>query len=155
MNNYILSVFHQIKVAIDSVIEIINQFPEAELESKPINNKRSYLELLSHISLLCKADLLILNEASQKEMEIYYERNKPETIEELKEHLLKNFNELVKEFSSYSDEKLFEYTKSYWGVCYSRYEWLLEILSHLYHHRSQLHSYLLIDSKKIKVQLFE
>ncbi len=155
MNNYLSSVFHQIKVAIDSVIGILNQLSEADLQSKPIPDKRSYLELLAHISLICKADLLILNGASITEMNAYYEKNTPETIEEIKKNLIVNYNELVKEFSCYSEEDLFEHKESYWGVKYTRFEWLLEILSHLYHHRSQLHSYISIDLKQIKVQLFE
>lgn len=155
MNKYVSSVFHQIKIAVDSVIEIINQLPETDLNSKPIDDKRSYIELLSHISLICKADLLILNEASLIEMQEYYERNTLRTIEEIKKKLILNYNELVEEFSCFSEEELFEYKESYWGVRYTRFEWLLEILSHLYHHRSQLHSYISIDFKEIKFQLFE
>ncbi|MDX8367074.1 hypothetical protein SLH52_17980 [Cytobacillus sp. IB215665] len=31
-------------------------------------------------------------------------------------------------------------TTSYWGVTYTRFDWLLEIVAHLYHHRGQLHA---------------
>ncbi|OWA33490.1 hypothetical protein B9G55_22800 [Saccharibacillus sp. O16] len=155
MNPYLSSAFHQIRLAIDSVIEMLHALPEAEWNAKPVPGKRSYLELVSHLSLICKADLLILNGASLPEMEAYYENNKPQTLQELKENLTANYNELVKEFSGYSEDELFEVKESYWGVKYTRYEWLLEILGHLYHHRSQFHTYLSMDLKEVKVQLFE
>ena len=42
------------------------------------------------------------------------------------------------------------------GVTYSRYEWSLEIVAHLYHHRGQLHAMLVhCNGKDPKVPLFE
>lgn len=41
----------------------------------------------------------------------------------------------------YEEELHMEMT-SYWGTTYSWYEWLIEITTHLYHHRGQLHSML-------------
>ncbi|OWR27268.1 hypothetical protein CDO73_23800 [Saccharibacillus sp. O23] len=155
MNTYLTPVFHQIKIAIDSVDEMLDQLSDADLESTPINGKRSYAELLSHIALICQADLLISNEATSTEMDLYYASNAPTTIAEIKKSLLANYNELVETFSRYSEEELFEQKKSYWGVEYTRFEWLLEILGHVYHHRGQLHTYISMDRKDVKVQLFE
>ncbi|OUS75276.1 hypothetical protein B1748_17440 [Paenibacillus sp. MY03] len=88
-------------------------------------------------------------------MQAFYVRHEFKTIEEIKDNLITNYNQLVEEYSNYTEEKLFEYTQSYWGVRYSRFEWLLQMLGHIYHHRGQLHTYILIDSKGIEVQLFE
>lgn len=61
MNTYLASVLNQIRIAIDSVDDMIGQLSDADLESTPINGKRSYAELLSHLALICQADLLISN----------------------------------------------------------------------------------------------
>ncbi|WP_234007866.1 hypothetical protein [Lysinibacillus sp. FJAT-14745] len=57
---------------------------------------------------------------------------------------------------NYTEVDLQDKLTSHWGVTYSRYEWLLEILAHVYHHRGQLHAMLVhccgIDQK---VPLFE
>lgn len=155
MNTYVASALHQIRIAIDSVDEMLNQLSETDLESTPIHGKRTYAELLSHIALICQADLLISNEATSTEMQLYYEKNTPTTIAEIKQSLLANYDELVETFSGYSEEELFEQKKSYWGVRYTRFEWLLEILSHVYHHRAQLYAYMSMDLRDVKVQLFE
>lgn len=45
---------------------------------------------------------------------------------------------------------------SYWEVTYSRYEWLLEIVAHIYHHRGQLHAILVHSyGLDLKGSLFE
>ncbi|WMT39666.1 DinB family protein [Paenibacillus sp. D2_2] len=116
MNIYLSGVFHQMKVAIDSVNEIIQQLSEADLDYKPIDNKRTIRELLCHIALICKADYLILNEATQEEMKDYYDKNTKQTINEIKEALIDNYTELVEQFLKYSIDELSEYKQSYWGL---------------------------------------
>lgn len=155
MNIYLSGVFHQMKVAIDSVIEIMEQLSDSDLDYKPLENKRTIRDLLCHIALICKADYLILNEATQEEMDDFYDRNTKQTIQEFKTALIENYNELVEQFAKYSTDELNEYKQSYWGARYTRYEWLLEILCHLYHHRSQLHTYLTTNNIDLTVALFE
>ena len=46
-----------------------------------------------------------------------------------------NFHSLKNNYMKLSDTELLSRTTSYWGVTYTRYEWLLEILAHVYHHR--------------------
>ena len=56
----------------------------------------------------------------------------------------------------FNEEELHQEMTSYWGTTYSRYEWLLEIIAHLYHHRGQLHSILVhCYGMDLNVQLFE
>jgi len=155
MNLFLSGVFHQMKIAIDSIVEITEQLSESDLDFRPIDNKRSIRELLCHIALICKADYLILNEATLEEMNDFYHKNNKQTIEEIKEALIVNFTNLAEDYAKYSLEELSEYKQAYWGVRYTRYEWLLEILCHLYHHRSQLHTYLTINSIELNVALFE
>ena len=75
---------------------------------------------------------------------------------EIKEALLSNYTFMEERFMEFSKEELHEEMTSYWGTTYSRFEWLLEIVAHLYHHRGQLHSILVhCYGMDLKVQLFE
>ena len=74
----------------------------------------------------------------------------------MKEALLSNFALLENRYLDYTEEELMQTTTSYWGVSYTRFEWLVEISSHLYHHRGQLHAMLIhCVGKDPNVALFE
>jgi uncharacterized damage-inducible protein DinB len=144
------------KVAIKTIIEIINTMDEKDLKKRPLPNKRSIGELLEHIALICKADLHISEGASQEEMNQFYSTHHLKNLNEIKEALLTHFHNLEKVFMSFTEEELQQVTTSYWGVSYNRFEWLLEMMAHMYHHRGQLHSMLVYCYEKdLNIPLFE
>lgn len=154
MNNYCSIGLHQIEIAISSILKIIEQLDEKELDQRPTNGKYSIRELISHISLICKADYFISMGKSIEEMSMYYEIATQTTLENMKSELLNNFAFLQDEVTKLDEGELFEKKTSYWGVTYTRYEWLLEILAHLYHHRGQLHAILVhCCQKKINCRI--
>ncbi|GIN59848.1 hypothetical protein J8TS2_41670 [Lederbergia ruris] len=75
-------------------------------------------------------------------MEEFYSDVSYKALASIKEGLRTNFKALKNEYLNLSEEELKMETTSYWGVTYTRYEWLLEILAHIYHHRGQLHAML-------------
>ncbi|MGQ4667830.1 hypothetical protein ACUIJN_18725 [Metabacillus halosaccharovorans] len=57
---------------------------------------------------------------------------------------------------NYTEAELQQRITSFWGVTYTRYEWLLEILATLYHHRGQLHAVLVhYYGKDPRIPMFE
>ncbi|MBO1579395.1 DinB family protein [Bacillus sp. XF8] len=152
---FVQAALHQLTVAVDTSIEMLNQLTELDLQSKPLQNKRSLFEMCAHLSLICHADLLILNEATQEELHTFYLEHTPETIVQMQQTMLQGYNLLSKTFLSYSNDKLAEITTAYWGISYSRFEWLLEIVAHFYHHRGQIYILLVEHSKDPKISLFE
>ncbi|PEP54630.1 DinB family protein [Bacillus pseudomycoides] len=155
MNPYVKSVLNQLEIVVESISSIIHQLGEEDLQVQPIATKRSIGELLKHISVICKADYLILNNASREEMDKFYNSIMLYTLLDIEQQLFENFRFLKKNISKYKEEELLEQTTSYWGVTYTRYEWLLEIATHISHHRGQLHTMLSHYGKDLKVQLFE
>ncbi|MGE6614224.1 DinB family protein [Peribacillus sp. NPDC076916] len=156
MNTYCKSALHQIKVAVTTIVEMIEKLAENDLQKRPTPNKHSIGELLEHIAIICEADSLISDGASQDKMNKFYSNVSYKSLNEMKEALIKNHQFLEDKFMNFTEIELQEEITSYWGVTYSRYEWLLEIVAHVYHHRGQLHSMLVhcygIDPK---VPLFE
>ena len=69
---FVQSTLHQLKVAVDTSIQMLNQYTESDLKIKPIESKRSLFEMCTHLALICHADLLILNGITEKELHTFY-----------------------------------------------------------------------------------
>ncbi|WP_400247509.1 DinB family protein [Niallia sp. JL1B1071] len=155
-NSYITSALNQIEIALKTIIEIIETLEEADLQKRPASNKRSIGELLEHIAVICKADLLILNGSTQKEMTEYYSSVSLKSVKDVKDAIAYNYETLKESYSNLTETELQERTTSYWGATYTMYEWLLEIVAHIYHHRAQLHTLLVYCyGKDLNILLFE
>ena len=155
-NTYITSALNQMEIALKTIIEIIETLEEADLQKMPASNKRSIGELFEHIAVICKADLLIANSATQKEMSEYYSSVSLKSVNAIKDAIAYNYETLKESYSNLTETELQERTTSYWGVTYTRYEWLLEIVAHIYHHRAQLHTLLVFCyGKDLNISLFE
>lgn len=156
MNNYVKSALNQISISVRSITEIMDKLSPSDLDIQPTDNKFSIGQLVAHISLICQADMLISDEASEEQMSTFYSSKQLQNISEMKEALLATFALLEKRYLEYTEEELVQTTTSYWGVSYTRFEWLLEISSHLYHHRGQLHAMLVhCVGKDPEITLFE
>ncbi|MEJ9217955.1 DinB family protein [Paenibacillus glucanolyticus] len=156
MNSYCTYALHQIEVAVVSIVTIIDKLDEADLLVKPTEDKHSVGELLKHIAVICRADFHISQGAAQEEMSAYYAGVSIHNLKDIQAELLSNYSYLEQAFREMTEEELHQEMTSYWGVTYSRYEWLLEILGHVYHHRGQLHAMLVhCNGKDPKVPLFE
>lgn len=156
MNVYVKATLNQISIAVRSVGDMMDKLETSILAIQPTENKLSIGQLLAHMSLICQADLLISDEASEEQMSTFYSSNRLQTISEMREALLANYNLLENRYLEYTEGELMQTTTSYWGVSYTRFEWLLEISSHLYHHRGQLHAMLVhCVGKDPEVTLFE
>ncbi|MEJ3737195.1 MULTISPECIES: DinB family protein [Bacillus cereus group] len=152
---FVQSALHQLQVAVDTSIQMLNRYKEDELKIQPIHSKRSFFEMCAHLSLICHADLLILNGSTEKELRTFYLEHTPETIAYMQQIMLEGYNLLSKTFLSYSHEELAAVMTAYWSVSYSRFEWLLEIVAHFYHHRGQIHILLCEHIKDPNVPLFQ
>ncbi|WP_226605895.1 DinB family protein [Bacillus cereus] len=152
---FVQSALHQLKVAIDTSIYMLNQYSENDLKIQPIHSKRSLFEMCIHLSLICHADLLILNGIPEKELHTFYIEYTPVTVAHMQQTMIEGYNLLSKTFLSYSQIELAEVMTAYWGISYSRFEWLLEIVAHFYHHRGQIHLLLCEHMKDPRIPLFE
>ena len=135
---FVQSALHQLKVAVDTSIQMLDQYTEIDLKIAPIQSKRSLFEM-----------------CTEKELRTFYSEHTPETITYMQQIMLEGFTLLSKTFLSYSQEELAEIKTAYWGVSYSRFEWLLEIVAHFYHHRGQIHILLCEHIKDPNVPLFQ
>ncbi|WP_260612156.1 DinB family protein [Paenibacillus popilliae] len=155
MEAHKLSIIHQLNLAVQSIRGILEQVTEEQLNLQPMPHKRSLRDMLAHLTLICAADLHIMNEATQTDMDCFYEEHTPSTIDEMKETLADAHQLLVEAMHSWSEEQWLEVKTAYWGVAYSRFEWMLEIILHLAHHRGQLFTLLCEHVGEPKIVMFE
>ncbi|MGI8316392.1 DinB family protein [Halobacillus mangrovi] len=156
MNMYCQSAFHQLEVVIASISEIVGQLEEEDLHFRPTKGKYSVGELLEHIAIIPAADGRVLEEASEVQMKNFYQSFHPRTKDEILNRMFDHFSLLRTQYENYSEDHLFTETTSWWGVTYTRFEWLLQIVAHMYHHRGQLHAMLVHTyNKDPEILLFE
>lgn len=156
MQAYCKQVFHQLELIVTSTSELISSIEESEWKVRPTDGKFSIGELIGHIALICEADLRIADGASETEMSAFYNSRTPKSKEQAIVELAHSFEQLKTVYLPLDDDQLQKTHTAYWGVSYSRFEWLLETLVHLTHHRGQLHS-LIVHSlgNDPKIALFE
>lgn len=156
MNPFCRYALHQIEVAILSVVAIIDKLEEEDLHIRSMEGKRSVGELLTHMAVICRADFRISEGATEEEMSAFYSGIALDNLKDIQAELLTGYSYLFQEFHAMSEEELQREVTAYWGAKYTRYEWLLEIMAHLYHHRGQLHTMLIHGGgKDPNVPLFE
>lgn len=142
MNPYCAGCLHQIEVALQKTMDIMQYLTEEDLPLRPTPGKMSIRELLEHIATICRTDTYISLGCSEKKMANMYEEIHLGTLDEIRTEMKRSFFLLKETYAQYTDEELQQPVTSYWGVCYTRFEWLVEITAHIYHHRGQLHTVL-------------
>jgi uncharacterized damage-inducible protein DinB len=157
MNVYCKAVFKEMDLAVNSIIKLIDTLSEEDLRIKPTEGKWSIGELISHMSVLCKADFLIGAGASEEDLDRFYEEAQPEPNRKaITDSLIMNYSYLKEGIAKLIEEELLQETQSFFGVVHSRYEWLIDTQAHLFHHRGQLHSMIVhVLKQEPNVQLFE
>ncbi|WP_141546924.1 DinB family protein [Bacillus sp. AFS053548] len=151
---YIENVIHQLSLCVKSVLEMIDLINEEDLKFRPVEDKKSIGELVQHLCELIGADMEIMRGVSQEMMVNYYTEVECKSLVDMKRLLQKNFHELKEVYFNMKENDLVEKTTSYWGLQYSKFEWLLEILVHFTHHRAQLHMLLVQKKGDINIALF-
>ena len=124
---------------------LIRRIRPHEWDYRPHENMRTLKQLVDHLVSIPLADLAILQEKTQPEVQqIETDTSRIADPEELALRLASNAETLKQYFVSLSeDEFLHKATKAFYlehGTVQAK--WLIEIVTHLFHHRSQLYNYL-------------
>ncbi|MFD7523460.1 DinB family protein [Paenibacillus chitinolyticus] len=135
----------ELELSVRTSEALIRRIKPEEWEFTPGENMRTLLQLVHHIAALPASDLAILQEKSQPEVELV--ENGAQDItdpEQLAKRLRTHFDTLKAYMVSLSeDELLNKETKAFYlEHSMPQIKWLIEIVTHLFHHRSQLYNYL-------------
>lgn len=128
------------------------------LEQEIYPGGRTCFELLTHIALIPEADVMLIKGASEAEMHDYYHYWQKEvtSIEVFEARLELSMNILMDFYNQLEEDELLETKMTYWQTRQTYLDWLLVILTHLTHHRAELHSAIKQFGEDTEtIQLFE
>ncbi|TDL98251.1 DinB family protein [Macrococcus brunensis] len=150
-------IMNQISWQIESLKQLFRRVSFFSMEQEIYPGGRTCQELLNHIVLLPEADYRLSQGASKEEIDqfTHYWQKELTSTEMLEARLDLSFSILKDAYKELEPEELMVKTTSYWGAKYNQKEWLLVILTHLSHHRSQLYTFLKTEGEQIDVKLFE
>jgi uncharacterized damage-inducible protein DinB len=131
-------------VIVRTTNHLLKKADSSVYEYRPAENMRSFMELANHLVQIPHVDLAILQEKSEKDIRKIEKKlsakNPAEQSHVLEEgyHLLKSY------FLSLSEEDfLYKETKAFYAEKgMTQAKWLVEIVTHAFHHRGQLFTYL-------------
>ena len=128
-----------------SVLRLFSLMPEEKLEWRPVESMRTLLEVANHLAQIPSVDLAILNgapHAEVQELERALFKTSPAGLGPLWEGGLERLEQFYIALSP--GEYAGGIGRAFYGHEATYPEWLLEIITHGYHHRSQLFTYLKI-----------
>lgn len=135
----------EMELAVRTSESLIKRIKPEEWSYQPKENMRTLLQLVHHLVSIPASDLAILQEKSQPEVaEIENRAGSITDPEQLAKQFRDNVEVLKDYFLSLGEEELLQKsTKAFYmehGTV--QIKWLIEIVTHLFHHRSQLYNYL-------------
>jgi uncharacterized damage-inducible protein DinB len=111
---------------------------------RPAENMRSFMELANHLVQIPHVDLAILQEKPEMDIRTLENKLAASNVSELSHVLEEGYHLLKSYFLSLSEQEFLEKeTKAFYaekGMTQAR--WLVEIVTHAFHHRGQLFTYL-------------
>ncbi|WP_068777231.1 DinB family protein [Paenibacillus sp. FJAT-26967] len=135
----------ELELAVRTSESLINRIKPEEWTYTPQENMRTLQQLVHHLVSIPASDLAILQEKEQPEVEAV--ENRVQGIsdpEQLSRQLRENFESFKVYITGLTEEELLrKSTKAFYldhGMVQSK--WLIEVVTHMFHHRSQLFNYL-------------
>lgn len=158
MISIIEPIFKQIEFQVESIKTLANNVDIFMLEQEIYPGGRTCFELLTHIALIPEADVMLIKGADKSEMDDYYRYWQKEvtSIEVFEARLELSMNILQDFYNQLEEDEMLDVKITYWQTRQTYLDWLLVILTHLAHHRAQLHSAIKqFGSEKELINLFE
>lgn len=134
---------------------LLKKADQSVFNFRPADNMRSFLELANHLVQISHVDLAILQEKSEKDIRELEKKLSSENVAELTHVLEEGYHLLKSYFLSLSEEEfLSKETKAFYAEKgMTQAKWLVEIVTHAFHHRAQLFTYL--KQTKHEVNMFD
>lgn len=137
--------YHELEVVSRTTKELLAKVKTEDWSYRPHENMRTLLELVHHLVLVPKTDLAILQEKSQEEVhQLNISLEGVNDLDQLGNHLAEGVQALKKYMNGLSDEEfLNKETKAFYLESGKKQAaWLVEIVTHAFHHRAQFFTYL-------------
>jgi len=133
-----------------SFAKLLTQMPPHAEDWQPRENMWKLWDLANHIAQIPATDTAIAREATQPEVQALEARLRATTVEGLLAAWDEGVATVEKHFGAMSHEEFeTKTTKAFYGHAMPAKGWLLEIVTHTYHHRAMLHTHLKLLGKPV------
>ncbi|MBY6038279.1 DinB family protein [Fictibacillus nanhaiensis] len=131
-------------VVVRTTSNLLKKADPAVYDFHPEDHMRSFLELANHLVQIPHVDLAILQEKPEDEIRKLETKLAAKNVAELNHVLEEGFHLLKSYFLSLSEEDFLQKeTKPFYAEKgMTQAKWLVEIVTHAFHHRAQLFTYL-------------
>jgi uncharacterized damage-inducible protein DinB len=145
----------EMNVGVRTTRHLLDQVQESDWEYRPKEGMRSLHELAQHLCQIPAVDLAILQEQSQTQIQQLESSLVGTTAEDLGSIMEKGVRQLTQYMEALDSETFLTHqTKAFYadhGTTQVR--WLVEIVTHVFHHRAQLFQYL--KEREYPVNMFD
>ncbi|MDN9010090.1 DinB family protein [Brevibacillus laterosporus] len=146
--------FHQMKVAMKSTILLLQKVREEDWGCRPAPNMRTLHELACHLVAIPEVDLFIMQEKKEdaiRQLEQKY--NRLDTAESLAHAMEQGYQKCISYLLAMSEDEFFtkKTTPFYHEHSATQAHWFTESVTHMFHHRSQLFTYLKLRGYEVNM----
>lgn len=148
------NLFEEMELAVRTSVRLMAKVQNEHLSFRPHENMRTLQELIEHLASVPAVDLLILQENKEEQIRSLESEYTVELgMEALGEKMRAGMNSVSSYMEQLSvDDFLNKKTAPFYlehGS--SQAKWLIEIVTHLFHHRSQLFTYMKMNGCAINM----
>lgn len=136
---------HELEHGVVTTRRLLELVKPEQWDYRPRDNMRTLLEVAHHLVLIPASDLAIMQEKSEEEVQRIEQSLRDERDpSRLGDIMRQNFETYKAYITSLSeDEFLNKATKAFYAEQPAvQVKWMIETVTHTFHHRSQLYSYL-------------
>lgn len=134
----------ELKTGVRTTQQLFSKIEPQQWSYRPRENMISLLELARHLALSPMIHLAILQEQSEEEVHSLEKTLNYQTAEQLSTLMEKGYHEVESYMKGLSTEDfLHKKTRPFYlDYASTQSKWLVEIVTHVFHHRAQLFNYL-------------
>ncbi|AYK08200.1 DinB family protein [Brevibacillus laterosporus] len=146
--------FHQMNVAMKSTILLLQKIKEEDWGYRPALNMRTLHELACHLVAIPEVDLLIMQEKGEDTIrQIEQKYNRLDTAKSLAQEMEQGYLMCISYLLAMSEDEFFnkKTTPFYHEHSASQAHWFTESVTHMFHHRSQLFTYLKLRGYEVSM----
>ncbi|WDF02251.1 DinB family protein [Shouchella hunanensis] len=148
--------FHELEVGIRSIEGLLHKVREDDYSYRPSEQMRTLEELMRHLVAIPEVDLCIMQEQTQEQVQqIEKKYNSLPTSQAMVDEMYKGLEAYKTYVFQLSDEDFLtkKTTAFYLEKGTTQIQWLMEVVTHVFHHRAQLFTYL--KQKGYEVTMFD
>ncbi|WP_094701718.1 DinB family protein [Brevibacillus laterosporus] len=146
--------FHQMKVGMSSTILLLQKVKEEDWVYRPASNMRTLHELACHLVAIPEVDLLIMQEKDEDTIrQVEQKYNTLDTANSLAQAMEQGYQLCTSYLLTMSEDEFLnkKTTPFYHEHASTQAHWFTESVTHIFHHRSQLFTYLKLRGYEVSM----